>query len=221
MTHLLPMADATARQSAARLLAAGSVVVFPTDTVYGIGALPAPEAVQELYLVKGRSPAKPIPLLLANADDLERYSLETSNLLRSIVAAYWPGPLTIVLRARSEIALAVGSTDGTVGFRVPAHDDLRDLIDLCGGALAVTSANRSGEPETRSASEARDQLGSVVPLVLDGEKAGLAAPSTVIGVRGDEINLLRNGPLWTELAGYSRARGVTVRDSSTVRVGNG
>lgn len=215
------MADATARQSAARLLAAGSVVVFPTDTVYGIGALPALDAVRELYIVKGRPPTKPIPLLLANANDLERYSPETSDLIRSIVAAYWPGPLTIVQRARSEIALAVGSTDGTVGFRVPAHDDLRDLIELCGGALAVTSANRSGEPETRSATEARDQFGSAVPLVLDGGNAGLAAPSTVIGVRGDEVTLLRDGALWTEVADYARARGTTVRDSSTVRVGNG
>jgi L-threonylcarbamoyladenylate synthase len=220
VTRVMAMADAGARQSASRFLAAGSVVVFPTDTVYGIGALPTPDAVQELYLVKGRPPTKPIPLLLANASDMERYSPETSDLFRSIVAAYWPGPLTVVLRARSEIALTVGSTDGTVGFRVPAHDDLRDLIDLCGGALAVTSANRSGEPETRSATEARGQLGSAVPLVLDGGHATGAAPSTVIGVRGDEVTLLRNGALWTELSGYARTRGATVRDSSTVRAGS-
>ena len=215
------MADATARQSAARLLATGGIVVFPTDTVYGLGARPAPEAVRELYLVKGRPPTKPIPLLLANADDLEHYSSETSDLTRLVVSAYWPGPLTIVLRARLEIALAVGSPDGTVGFRVPAHDGLRDLIEVCGGALAVTSANRSGEPETRSATEARDQLGSVVPLVLDGGHATLAAPSTVIGVRGDEITLLRDGALWTEVAGYARAQGMTILDSSKVRAGNG
>ncbi len=218
MARVLSMANATARQSAAGLLAAGRVVVFPTDTVYGLGALPTPTAVRALYVVKGRPATKPIPLLLANAVELDRYAPEPGELAHVLVDGFWPGPLTIVLRAGPEIALAVGSPDGTVGFRVPAHEHLRNLIALCGGALAVTSANRSGEPETRSATEARRQLGDQVAMVLDGGDSGFSHPSTIIAVRGTEIIILRDGTLSEQIRAFASARGMTVRPPGTVEV---
>jgi len=218
LARVLPMADVSARQSAARLLSAGRIVAFPTDTVYGLGALPTPATVRALYVVKGRPTTKPIPLLLANADELERYAPNTGELVRGLVDEYWPGPLTIVLHAVSEIAIAVGSPDGTVGFRVPAHSALRSLISLCGGALAVTSANCSGEPEARSATDAQREIGGLVPMVLDGGESDVAWPSTVIAVRRNEVVILRDGAVGAEVRAFASARGMAVRSTTTVEV---
>jgi L-threonylcarbamoyladenylate synthase len=175
--------DDSALERAARLLAGGGVVAFPTDTVYGLGAdASRPDAIERLYEAKGRDRSKPLAVLVPDAAAAERQAGEWPPLAERLAEAYWPGALTIV---------AAGT-----GFRVPAHEAARaiaaKLLELTGGGLVATSANRSGDPDPRTARDVVEALGAGVDLVLDGgETAGV--PSTVVRVEGGRLEVLREG----------------------------
>ncbi|MCZ7544524.1 MAG: L-threonylcarbamoyladenylate synthase [Anaerolineae bacterium] len=195
MSKILPGHDPDAIAHAARALRAGQVVVIPTDTVYGVAADPAhPEAVAALYDAKRRQPDRAIPILLADAEDAARVALPLAPDAQKLAAAFWPGPLTLVVPKRADLPAMVSALP-TVGVRVPAHDVGRAVIRAAGGALAVTSANRSGGPSPVTVTEAVAQLGASVPLYLDGGPCPGGQPSTVAGIAGGELVIYRAGPI--------------------------
>jgi L-threonylcarbamoyladenylate synthase len=155
-TRLLAADSPGAVEEAAAALARGELVAFPTDTVYGLSA--GHEHVRKLYGAKDRPKEKRIPVLLSDTGNLEASAIVTP-IARALAQRFWPGPLTIVL---------VAPRRGTMAFRVPDHPLARRLIAASGGGLPVTSANRSGEPDARTAQEVIAQLDGRIALVLDG-----------------------------------------------------
>ncbi len=193
-TRILTLSEEAIAQAAA-LLRSGDLVIFPTDTVYGVGALIThPQAVARLYRVKDRPGEKAIPLLIADPEDLEQAVTKVTPAARRLIARFWPGGLTLVLPKRPEVPAEV-SPGPTVAVRLPDHEGVRALIRAAGAPLAATSANRSGQPSPRTAQEALAQLGGRVPLILDGGPCPGGVPSTVVDCTVDPPRLLREGAI--------------------------
>lgn len=195
MTEWLAADDPQAPARAAEVIRAGGLLILPTDTIYGVAAdLWQPRAVEALYTAKQRPPERAIPILLADPADMAQVALDVPEVAQRLAAAFWPGPLTIAVPKRPEIPLVVSSLP-TVGVRIPDHNAARAVIRACGGALAVTSANLSGQPGALTAAEAAQALGGAVALVLDGGACPGGAASTVVEVSGGALRVLRPGPL--------------------------
>jgi L-threonylcarbamoyladenylate synthase len=182
-------------EQAAALLRVGELVAFPTDTVYGVGAISSnAAAVERIYLAKGRPESKGIPILLALPSDLHRVVAEVNVNASRLAAAFWPGPLTLVLFKHPAVPAAVTRTP-TVAVRVPDHPLARALIAAVGAPLAVTSANRSGEPATTDPTVVRSTLGGRVAAILDGGIAPGGVPSTIVDCTIGSPSILRSGPI--------------------------
>lgn len=180
----------------AEMLIGGGVAIVPTDTVYGLAAsLERSDAIERLYDLKGRPQDKPIPILVAQPDDSKRFASDLSDVACRLIRTFWPGPLTIVVRAASSVPDACLSGGVTVGLRMPDHAALRSLLGACGGALAVTSANSSGEPETITAYDAFTSLNAKPDIVLDYGTTPGGRPSTVIDTTTTPPVVLREGAL--------------------------
>lgn len=178
------------------ILRRGGVVAIPTDTVYGLAAsLDHPLAVERIFSIKGRSGTKAIPILISDIDAFERLTVDLSASARRLAERHWPGALTIVVEASVEVPEAVRRDGTTVGVRMPNNADALAIIAAAGGALAVTSANRSGGAEARSADEVRIKLGNRVDFVVDGGPTRLSPPSTVVDATSDPIRVLRPGAI--------------------------
>lgn len=185
---------AGALEFASKVVLAGGLVAFPTDTVYGLGTGAFNrEAVERLYSVKGRSSDKPIPILLADVYALEQVAPNPPSQVRLLAEAFWPGPLTIVLAKAPGLPAAL-SSEPTVGVRVPDHDFARALLTRV-GPMAVSSANRSGAAVTRTAREVMAQLSGRVELVVDGGISPGGKPSTVVHFSEEGVRILREGPI--------------------------
>jgi L-threonylcarbamoyladenylate synthase len=181
---------------AVELLRAGGVVAIPTDTVYGIAAsLEYPQAVERLFTIKGRAGTKAIPVLVSDRAQLERFAASLSESARLLADEFWPGGLTIVVRAADGVPESVLRGGDTVGLRMPACRDALEVIAGAGGALAVTSANRSGDREARSADEVRAKLGERVDFIVDGGRTPDDRPSTVVEISGERARILRAGAI--------------------------
>lgn len=178
---------------AAELVRRGGVIVYPTDTVYGLGCDPFNEAaVKRLFEVKGRG-SKPVPVLCsspAKAEELVLFSPKARELAR----ANWPGALTIVAPLRRALPAQITQGSRKLGVRVPSHSACLELVSLCGGWLTGTSANLSGNPSARTAVEAERQVGDLVDMILDGGVRE-GRESTVVEVVGDAVTILRTGPV--------------------------
>jgi L-threonylcarbamoyladenylate synthase len=188
------VADPSVVARAAALLRAGEAIVVPTDTVYGLAALPTvPGATERLFALKDRGVDVPVAVLCHDADQALALADPTSvgPDVRRIAARLWPGPLTLVLPRRRGVALALGHPPTTVGVRCPDHDLVRALADEV-GPLATTSANRHAEPTPSTAAEVAAALGGGVPLVVDGGTCD-GAPSTVVDATGPSWRVLREG----------------------------
>ncbi|MDG6958896.1 MAG: threonylcarbamoyl-AMP synthase [Nitrososphaerota archaeon] len=196
MGQVLAM-DGRAISRAAETVMRGGLVVYPTDTVYGLGCDPFnEEAVRRLFSAKGRG-AKAVPVLCSSrekAADLVDLGPRGGELARR----YWPGALTIVapLKMRVPDMLSQGPH---LGVRVPDHALCLELVASCGGWLAGTSANVSGAPSARSAGDALRQLGGTVDLILDGGPSP-GAGSTVVSVVGGTLTILRTGQIGVEMS---------------------
>lgn len=196
---LLRLEEPRALEKAISLLQHGGVVAFPTDTVYGIGAsLEFPAALDRIFTSKLRDLGRPLPLLLGSSSDIARVCLHPDPDLIQLAANFWPGPLTVALPAREGLPPHVVAPDGTVGVRVPNHSIALVLAQRCGGALAVTSANVSGEPPATTAGDIGPDLADRLDLVLDGGIARGGQASTVIRLEGDTISVIREGAIPTE-----------------------
>jgi len=196
-TQLISVRDPQAIPRALEILRAGGLVAFPTDTVYGLGALAFDQAaIESIYRAKGRPLEKAIPILIADAADLDQVADAIPARARRIAARFWPGPLTLVLAKRADLPAAVSATS-TVGVRVPDHEAARALLRAA-GPMAVTSANLSGQANPRTMGEVIRQLGGRIPLVLDGGETPGGVPSTLADVTGAEPVILRAGPVTLE-----------------------
>ncbi|MFQ5947836.1 MAG: L-threonylcarbamoyladenylate synthase [Acidimicrobiia bacterium] len=179
---------------AVEALEAGQVIGLPTDTVYGLAANPFPErAVERLFSLKGRPRARPVPLLAAGVDQVATVA-EVDPATVRVGAEHWPGPLTLVLPRRAELRPWLGDPEaGTIAVRVPDHPTALALLSRT-GPLAVTSANRSGEPPAIDDREAEAIFGEAVAGYLPGRAAGGEA-STVVDVTARPPVVLRSGPV--------------------------
>jgi tRNA threonylcarbamoyl adenosine modification protein (Sua5/YciO/YrdC/YwlC family) len=177
---LLPQALAEARACLER----GELVVLPTETVYGLAADPAvPGAVERLLAAKERPPDKPIPWLIPEAGWEALPGLAGCATALALGRRYWPGPVTLV----------VDTPDGSRGYRMPDHPVAAALLRLVGRPLAVSSANRSGQPPAATAADAARALGAAAALILDAGPAPVGIASTVVRVRGTALEVLREG----------------------------
>jgi L-threonylcarbamoyladenylate synthase len=177
----------------------GGVIAMPTDTVYGLAAsLDHPDAIERIFSIKGRSGTKAIPILVSSLAAFERLSRWPGESAMRLARALWPGAVTIVVEASDAVPNAVRRDGTSVGIRMPASADALEIIERAGGALAVTSANRSGSPEARSADEVRERLGGRLDLVVDGGASPDQRPSTVVDATRDAVHILRSGaiPAW-------------------------
>jgi L-threonylcarbamoyladenylate synthase len=196
--------DPAAMADALQLLVAGEPIAFPTDTVYGVGASGLDgKAVSRLYVVKDRPRTQAIPLLLADATDLEQVCPAVPPMARELAARYWPGGLTLVVPAAPHLPGELLAGGSTVAVRVPDHPALRALIRGLGQPLAATSANLHGGPNPVDAAMVFEQLGARLPLILDGGATPGDLPSTIVDVTGSAPRVLRQGVV--QVAGAMRA----------------
>ena len=178
---------------AATVLRAGSTVVVPTETVYGVAALPTvPKATGALFALKGRPDTVPLAVLVADLDQVRPWLADVPAAARSLIDAFWPGPLTLVLaRSRAAASLELGGDAATIGVRCPDHAFVRTLAGEV-GPIATTSANRHGDPTPHTAEAAAASLAGAVALVVDGGRRD-GTPSTVVDLTGDDLRVLRDG----------------------------
>ena len=183
-----------ALEEARSVVEAGDLLVLPTDTVYGVGADPlSREAVDRLLSAKGRGRDKPSPVLIGSPEDAERLATHIPPAARGLMDEFWPGALTIILPAREEIGWDLGEANGTVALRMP-DDEFTIALLRSVGPLAVTSANRTGEPPALTVDEAEEQLGGKVSLYLDGGTSRGGAPSTIVIVN-ETVEIVRHGAI--------------------------
>ena len=191
-TDVVGVDQEEALRRAVEVLEAGGLVAFPTDTVYGVAAsLGDVDAVARLYQAKRRPADKPIPVLLSDGGQVSRVAVLPPR-LSSLVDRFWPGGLTLVLPKTGAVPDVV-SAGPTVAVRVPDLPLVCDLIRLAGGALAVTSANISGQPSPITAQEVEAQLGGRIALILDGGPCRGGVPSSLLDCTVSPPRLLRRG----------------------------
>ena len=196
-----PAEVGAALDAAEAVLRAGGTVVLPTDTVYGLAALPSIEgATDQLFALKSRDADHPLAVLVADVGQALALCASPTERVREWMHDLWPGPLTIVL-GRSEVAqdLALGAGPDTIGVRCPEHRFVRELAARV-GPLATTSANRSGQPTPVGALAAAASLAAPVGLVVDGGPAGTVA-STVVDATTNPPQILRQGAITAEALG--------------------
>ena len=191
--------DDAALGRAVAILRAGGLVALPTETVYGLGADAAnPDAVARIFAAKGRPPGHPLIVHLPSVDDLEVWADEVGPVARLLADAFWPGPLTLILRRTDRVPDAVTGGRDTVGLRVPDHPVARALLRAFGGAIAAPSANRYGRVSPTTAADVAADLGDEVELILDGGPCVVGVESTIVDLSGDEPELLRAGGISVE-----------------------
>ena len=178
---------------AAEILRAGGLVAFPTETVYGLGADASSEkAVARLYAVKGRPADHPVIVHFASPEQAFQWGTANEQ-ARALAKAFWPGPLTLILKASDKAKPFVTGGQPSVGVRVPSHPIARQLLKAFGGGIAAPSANRFGRVSPTTAAHVREDLGEDVDLVLDGGPTEVGIESTIVDVSGDSAVLLRPG----------------------------
>lgn len=182
-------------------LVSGGLVVLPTDTVYGIAADAFdPAAVAALLAAKGRGRQSPPPVLVSSPEMLDVLAIDVPHAARALAAAFWPGALTLVLRAQPTLAWDLGETSGTVALRMPDDPIALDLLRRT-GPLAVSSANRTSVPPATTVEQARGQLGARVAVYLDGGDARGGVASTIVDATGPRLAVLREGAISLERLG--------------------
>jgi L-threonylcarbamoyladenylate synthase len=193
-TELLPASSANTLARALEVLKAGGLVAFPTDTVYGVGALAFDgKAIESIYAAKDRPADKAIPVLIGDREDMEKVAVDIPESGRRLASRFWPGPLTILVAKRADLPAAVSATS-TVGLRVPDHEVARGLLRAA-GPMAVTSANISGAQSPVTAEQVFEQLRGRIPLIIDGGRTPGGVPSTLVDCTAPELQVLRKGPI--------------------------
>jgi tRNA threonylcarbamoyl adenosine modification protein (Sua5/YciO/YrdC/YwlC family) len=184
-----------AYRAAVDAIEAGDLVVLPTDTVYGIAADAfKADAVQRLLDAKGRGRDMPPPVLISVVESLDALATDVPEAGRKLAEAFWPGPLTVICHAQGSLMWDLGETQGTVALRVPDHENTRELLSRT-GPLAVSSANKSGQPAALDVYDAEAQLAESVAVYLDGGEVTGGQPSTIVDLTGEVPHVVRIGAL--------------------------
>ena len=197
--NIFDIADAEpALAAAAEAVARGEVIVLPTDTVYGVGAqATSGAAVQRLLDAKQRGRDLPPPVLVAEVAMVRALATDVDDRLHRLAEAFWPGALTVILRARDSLRMDLGDRGDTIAVRVPDHDFTRELLRRT-GPLAVSSANVHGRDAALRISDAVDQLGESCSVYLDAGEMGGPVPSTIVDLTGPQARVLRAGRITAE-----------------------
>lgn len=184
---------------AAELIKAGKLVAVPTETVYGLaGNGLDPEAVEQIYEVKGRPAVKPLSLMVPGAEAMDEYCLDVPQAARGLAERFWPGPLTIIMKAKSHIPAVVLAGGSTVGLRCPEHEMTLELLRLAGLPFAAPSANPSGEESPKTAEKVYQYFNGKIAGIIDGGPCGIGQESTIIDMSKTPYRILRQGALPAE-----------------------
>lgn len=178
-------------------LALGGVLVMPTDSVYGIGCAATPNnpAYQRIFEIKHRDLTQTLPWLVADVSDLLRYGDEVPEYAKCLAERYWPGALTLVVRASEAVPQEYCAADGTIALRCPDSNLVRQLARAVGAPLATTSANTHGETAATSGSGIEPRIVAEADLTLDAGPAPLAIASTIVSCLGERPVILREGAI--------------------------
>ena len=196
-TNVISSDSQDAINNALDILSHGGLIAFPTDTVYGVGALAFDgRAVEAIYHAKDRPIEKAIPVLIAEAADMEKVGMHVPEIAHNLAARFWPGPLTCLIPKKPTLPESV-SAYSSVGVRVPDHAVTRALLRAA-GPMAATSANISGGQSPSTAQEVLAQLNGRIALIIDGGKTPGGIPSTVVDCTADELTIVREGPISLE-----------------------
>jgi len=200
---------------AAIVLKQGEIVAFPTETVYGLGADAAnPKAVAKIFALKGRPADHPVIVHIANAGALDAWARDVPEAARTAAAAFWPGPLTLILRKAAHVSPSVTGGQDSVGLRCPSHPVAQALLaefaKVGSGAIAAPSANKFGHVSPTAAQHVRDEFGPDL-MILDGGACEVGIESTIVDLSRDAPVLLRPGAITREQLAH--ALGATPRDA--------
>lgn len=181
---------------AVELLRAGELVAFPTETVYGLGAdARNPQAVAKIFAAKGRPADHPLIVHIPDAAHLDHWARDIPEAARVLAKAFWPGPLTLILKRQPDVPDEVTGGQDTVGLRVPNHPLALELLRAFGDGIAAPSANRFGRISPTTAAHVREDLGTAVSLILDGGPCAVGIESTIVDMSGPRNIILRPGML--------------------------
>ncbi|MHB9026311.1 MAG: L-threonylcarbamoyladenylate synthase [Armatimonadota bacterium] len=195
-TPIIVQAEYSALCRAARIIAEGGVIAFPTDTVYGLGCdLFNPQAARRIFEIKGRPVHMPLIAMVADRGQWPQVAASLPECARRLMQRWWPGPLTLILPARPDIPEIILGGGNTIGVRIPNLDSARQLLRLAGRPLATTSANHSGQPPLCTARDVAEQLGNAVDLIIDDGPSPLGVPSTVLDCTTEPPKIIREGHL--------------------------
>ena len=187
-------ATQTEIEEAVEALRAGDLVVFPTETVYGLGANASdPAAVRKIFQVKGRPADHPVIVHLDNPRYLHRWVSNMPTAAEKLAARFWPGPLTLILPKAEKVNDIVTGGQDSIGIRVPSHPIAQQLLTAFGGGIAAPSANRFGRLSPTKPEHVRDELGTAIQVILDGGESPIGLESTIVSCLGNEARLLRPG----------------------------
>jgi L-threonylcarbamoyladenylate synthase len=179
---------------AARILGDGGVAVFPTETVYGVGAdIRCAEAVGRVFALKKREPSQPLMAHCASAVQMLEYAADVPQWVQPLISRFWPGPLALVLRSSERVLSVVTGGAQTIGIRMVGHPAMRDLLEELGAPIAGTSANLHGDPATSRFAAISPELLGQVDLALDAGLCGKDVPSTVLDVTQRPPRVVRVG----------------------------
>lgn len=180
----------------AGILQRGGIIAYPTDTFYGLGAnCFLKKAIQRIYHLKGRESSKPLSTLISHKNMVHSLADEIPSLFWVLIEQFWPGPLTVVLKASSELPREMLGPGETVGIRLPDLSWLRELINETNFPITATSANISGEKEIADPGKIKDIFSGRVDLIVDGGKTGGILPSTVVDLSSSRPAILREGTI--------------------------
>ncbi len=189
-------------ERAARYILRGGLLVYPTETFYGLGALALDEgAVKKVFQQKRRPPEKQLTVLISDLDSLREFVVDVPYPARVLAERFWPGPLTIILEAKPHLLKSLQAVTAKVGFRISSHPVALELTKLVGAPITATSANVSGNPPVADPKELPRVFLDGIDMVIDAGKTPGGAPSTIVDVTGSEPVILRAGPLAKDLSG--------------------
>ena len=216
-TRIVP-ANATTIARAAALLRSGELVAFPTETVYGLGADAGnADAVRRIFTAKGRPTDHPVIVHLADPAAVAEWARAVPDAARRLAAAFWPGPLTIVLPRAAHVSDVVTGGQDSIGLRVPSHPVARALLAAFGGGIAAPSANRFGRISPTTARHVADDLGDGVALILDGGACDVGIESTIVACTDGEPVLLRPGGIGVDALARALGRAPRAPDADAPR----